>query len=68
MIEDAVPSPWTWPSSGRSATLHAVSHDPSLREIDRRCRTGARLTAVQLQWAYLEQAPSLRRVPLRRRR
>jgi Pup amidohydrolase len=37
------------------ATLKAVSHDPSLREIVT-LQDGTRLTAVQLQWAYLEQA------------
>ena len=37
------------------ATLKAVSHDPTLREIVT-LQDGTRLTAVQLQWAYLEQA------------
>jgi Pup amidohydrolase len=37
------------------ATLRAVSHDPSLRTLVT-LRDGSRLTAVQLQWAYLEQA------------
>jgi proteasome accessory factor A len=37
------------------ATLQAVSHDPSLQVLVR-LRDGSRLTAVQLQWAYLEQA------------
>jgi proteasome accessory factor A len=37
------------------ATLKAVSHDPSLRETIT-LQDGTRLTAVQLQWAYLEQA------------
>jgi proteasome accessory factor A len=37
------------------ATLKAVSHDPSLKEIVT-LQDGTRLTAVQLQWAYLEQA------------
>jgi Pup amidohydrolase len=37
------------------ATLKAVSHDPSLQEIIT-LQDGTRLTAVQLQWAYLEQA------------
>jgi Pup amidohydrolase len=37
------------------ATLQAVSHDPTLRTLVR-LRDGTTLTAVQLQWAYLEQA------------
>jgi proteasome accessory factor A len=37
------------------ATLKAVSHDPSLKELVT-LQDGTRLTAVQLQWAYLEQA------------
>ncbi len=37
------------------ATLHAVSHDPSLRELVT-LRTGRTLTAVQLQMEYAEQA------------
>jgi Pup amidohydrolase len=37
------------------ASLKAVSHDPTLREIVT-LQDGTRLTAVQLQWAYLEQA------------
>jgi Pup amidohydrolase len=37
------------------ATLRAVSHDPSLKTLVT-LRDGTRLTAVQLQWAYLEQA------------
>ena len=36
-------------------TLHAVSHDPTLKTLVR-LRDGTRLTAVQVQWAYLEQA------------
>src|SRR5215217_7470507 len=36
-------------------TLQAVSHDPGLKALVR-LRDGTRLTAVQLQWAYLEQA------------
>ncbi len=36
-------------------TLHAVSHDPSLKAM-LRMRDGSRMTAVQVQWAYLEQA------------
>jgi proteasome accessory factor PafA2 len=36
-------------------TLHAVSHDPTLRELVT-LRDGTRLTAVQLQWRYLEAA------------
>ena len=35
--------------------LHAVSHDPTLQHLVR-LRDGRRLTAVQVQWAYLEQA------------
>ncbi|MGL5858579.1 MAG: depupylase/deamidase Dop [Angustibacter sp.] len=37
------------------AALHAVSHDPTLRATVE-LRDGSRMTAVQLQWAYLEQA------------
>ncbi len=37
------------------ATLHAVSHDPSLRTLVE-LRDGTRLTAVQLQWRFLEAA------------
>lgn len=37
------------------ATLQAVSHDPTLRRLIT-LRDGTTLTAVQLQWAYLEQA------------
>ncbi|PPK94685.1 proteasome accessory factor A [Kineococcus xinjiangensis] len=37
------------------AELHAVSHDPSLRHLVR-LRDGRRMSAVQLQWAYLEAA------------
>jgi proteasome accessory factor A len=37
------------------ATLRAVSHDPTLTELVR-LRNGSRLTAVQVQWAYFEQA------------
>jgi proteasome accessory factor A len=37
------------------ATLHAVSHDPSLQELVT-LRSGRRLTAVQLQMEYAEQA------------
>ncbi len=36
------------------ASLHAVSHDPSLRAL-LTLREGGTLTAVQLQWAYHEQ-------------
>src|SRR6185437_1553901 len=36
-------------------TLHAVSHDPTLKTLVR-LRDGTRMTAVQVQWAYLEQA------------
>ena len=35
--------------------LRAVSHDPSLRHLVK-LRDGRSMTAVQLQWAYLEQA------------
>ena len=37
------------------ATLRAVSHDPSLQALVT-LRDGTRLTAVQLQWAFYEQA------------
>lgn len=37
------------------ATLRAVSHDPTLTTLVT-LRDGTRLTAVQLQWAYFEQA------------
>jgi proteasome accessory factor A len=37
------------------ATLHAVSHDPSLKQLVT-LRTGRKLTAVQLQMEYAEQA------------
>jgi Pup amidohydrolase len=37
------------------AALRAVSHDPSLRTLVS-LRDGTKLTAVQLQWAYFEQA------------
>jgi proteasome accessory factor PafA2 len=37
------------------AALRAVSHDPSLTTLVS-LRDGTKLTAVQLQWAYLEQA------------
>ena len=37
------------------ATLHAVSHDPTLRELVT-LRSGRKLTAVQLQMEYAEQA------------
>jgi proteasome accessory factor A len=37
------------------SSLHAVSHDPSLKTL-LTMRDGTRLTAVQLQWLYLEQA------------
>ena len=37
------------------ATLRAVSHDPSLKTLVT-LRDGTRLTAVQLQWAFFEQA------------
>ena len=37
------------------ATLHAISHDPSLRELVE-LRDGRTLTAVQLLWMYYEQA------------
>jgi Pup amidohydrolase len=36
-------------------TLHAISHDPSLKLLVR-LRDGSKMTAVQVQWAYLEQA------------
>jgi proteasome accessory factor PafA2 len=36
-------------------TLHAVSHDPSLKLLVR-LRDGSRMTAIQVQWAFLEQA------------
>ena len=36
------------------AALHAVSHDPTLRTLIR-LEDGRRVTAVQLQWLYLEQ-------------
>ncbi|MFZ5870180.1 MAG: depupylase/deamidase Dop, partial [Actinomycetota bacterium] len=36
-------------------SLHAVSHDPTLSEL-LTLRDGTRLTAVQLQWRYLEAA------------
>jgi Pup amidohydrolase len=36
-------------------TLHAISHDPSLTQLVR-LRDGTRMTALQVQWAYLEQA------------
>jgi len=39
------------------STLHAVSHDPSLRGT-LRLRDGSTATAVQLQWMYLEQVSS----------
>jgi Pup amidohydrolase len=39
---------------GPVSALHAVSHDPSLQYLVR-LRDGRRMTAVQLQWAYLEQ-------------
>jgi proteasome accessory factor PafA2 len=39
------------------ASLHAVSHDPSLRST-LRLRDGTTATAVQLQWMYHEQATS----------
>jgi proteasome accessory factor A len=37
------------------SSLHAVSHDPSLKTL-LTMRDGTKLTAVQLQWLYLEQA------------
>jgi proteasome accessory factor A len=37
------------------ATLHAVSHDPGLRELIE-LRDGRTMTAVQLLWIYYEQA------------
>jgi proteasome accessory factor A len=37
------------------ATLHAVSHDPSLRALVE-LRDGRTMTAVQLLWSYFEQA------------
>ena len=37
------------------ATLRAVSHDPTLRTLVT-LRDGTRMTAVQLQWAFFEQA------------
>jgi proteasome accessory factor A len=37
------------------ATLHAVSHDPTLQELVT-LRDGTRMTAVQLQWRYFEAA------------
>src|SRR5919106_960137 len=37
------------------AALQSVSHDPSLKTL-LKLRDGTSLTAVQLQWAYLEQA------------
>ena len=37
------------------AGLRAVSHDPTLKTLVT-LRDGTKLTAVQLQWAYLEQA------------
>src|SRR5688572_23584116 len=39
------------------AELRAVSHDPSLKHL-MRMRDGRRLTALDLQWAYLERARS----------
>jgi len=36
-------------------TLHAVSHDPTLTSMVR-LRDGTKMTAIQVQWAYLEQA------------
>jgi Pup amidohydrolase len=36
-------------------TLHAISHDPSLKSL-LRLRDGSRMTAIEVQWAYLEQA------------
>ena len=38
------------------ATLHAVSHDPTLQSLDRAARRHARMTAVQLLWVYHEHA------------
>ncbi|SDQ40489.1 depupylase/deamidase Dop [Quadrisphaera sp. DSM 44207] len=40
------------------ASLHAVSHDPSLTAL-LRLADGSRLTAVQLMWRYLEAAAAL---------
>jgi proteasome accessory factor A len=37
------------------SSLHAVSHDPGLKTL-LTMRDGTKLTAVQLQWLYLEQA------------
>jgi len=37
------------------STLHVVSHDPTLRQL-LTLRDGTRLTAVQLQWRFLEAA------------
>jgi len=37
--------------------LKSVSHDPSLKHLIR-LRDGRRLTALDLQWAYLERARS----------
>jgi Pup amidohydrolase len=37
------------------STLHAVSHDPSLKQLVT-LRDGAQMTAVQLQWRYFEAA------------
>src|SRR6185295_4367543 len=39
------------------AELKAVSHDPALKHLIR-LRDGRRLTALDLQWAYLERARS----------
>ena len=41
--------------AGPVAAMHDVSHDPSLRHL-LRLADGTRLTAVQLQWRYLEAA------------
>src|SRR4051794_23059987 len=58
MIEDRFLSPdggWDLAIDAPVATLRAVSHDPSLRHL-MTLRDGRKMTALQLQMEYLEQA------------
>ena len=59
--------PRTWPSARPVATLHAVSHDPTLQEPHRAARRRARMTAVQLLWVYHEHADRYLQDAVRRR-
>ena len=56
MIEDGLPRRLDLSVHRPVRALHAVSHDPSLQAPGPTSRDGRRLTALQLQMEYLEQA------------